>query len=71
MELFTETSKTFKTRETAVARATLVMDRLDLPETRYVIATSAEGRFFPVFILSGSEQRRAMDFVTAGYCVAG
>jgi hypothetical protein len=71
MEMFNNIDKTFATRATAVSKAEGLITELDLPETRYVIAVSEAGRFFPVFILSGREQQRMMDFVNRGYCIAG
>jgi hypothetical protein len=63
MELFTENTRTYKTRANAERRATRALCRY--PEGRYVIGSTADGRYFPVFI-----GRETFDLVHDGYCVA-
>lgn len=63
MELFTENTRTFSTRANALRFAKKALDQY--PEARYVIGSTEDARFYPVFI--GNE---TIDLVHAGYCVA-
>jgi hypothetical protein len=63
MELFKDINKTYKKRETAVKRAEAIIAHR--PDSRYVIGSTKDGRYFPIFI--GQE---SFDLVHAGFCVA-
>ena len=61
--LFTENSNTTRTYALALKRTEM------LPEgTRFVIATTPEGRFFPVVI--GGDVQLAIELAHAGFAVA-
>lgn len=68
MEMFTEIKTTYKTRANAVKKAEQVAEIIRLPgrEPRWLIATTEDGRFFPVFIGQDS-----FDAVHLGVCIAG